>query len=349
MRFERPSILAIAVAIIFGTLAGASILIFYWYNGLPADWGFILLLVLIFAVLSYISVRYAVEQFIYRKVKIIYKNIHNLKVSSKRDEKKMLRRSQSDFERVTAEVSEWAEQRQMEIDELVEREAFRREFMGNISHELKTPIFNIQGYLLTLLDGALDDPEINRKYLKRANKSVDRMINIIEDLEIISNLETNRVQLSYSSFDMVMLVREVFELLDNKSRDRNITLKLKKDYEKPIRVSADRPKIEQVLVNLVSNAIKYGKKGGAVEVRFYDMHNQVLIEVADDGIGIPQEDIPRVFERFYRVDKSRSREAGGTGLGLAIVKHIMEAHKQAINVRSSENAGSTFSFTLQKS
>lgn len=324
-------------------------LIFYQLNGLSPAWGPILLTALIFTILSYLSVRYAVEQFIYRKVKIIYKNIHNLKVGAKREEKKMLRKSRSDFEKVTEEVSQWAEQRQMEINELVEREAFRREFMGNISHELKTPIFNIQGYLLTLLDGALDDPEINRKYLKRANKSVDRMINIIEDLEIISNLEANRVQLSYSNFDIVMLVREVFELLDSKARDRNVTLKLKKDYDKPIRVAADRPKIEQVLVNLVSNAIKYGKKGGVVEVRFYDMHTQILTEVSDDGIGIPQEDIPRVFERFYRVDKSRSREAGGTGLGLAIVKHIMEAHKQAINVRSSENAGSTFSFTLQKS
>ncbi|MGB0177088.1 MAG: sensor histidine kinase [Owenweeksia sp.] len=174
------------------------------------------------------------------------------------------------------------------------------------------------------------------------------MINIIDDLETISNLEANRVHLAYSDFDIVGLVQETFELLEENAKERQVTLKLKKDYDKPIKVNGDRQKIEQVLINLIINAIKYGRSKGKVEVRFYDMHNNVLIEVSDDGIGIPQEDIPRIFERFYRVDKSRSREAGGTGLGLSIVKHIIEAHKQAINVRSSENAGSTFSFTLKK-
>ena len=213
---------------------------------------------------------------------------------------------------------------------------------------MKTPIFNIQGYLLTLLDGALDDPEINRKFLKRANKSVDRMINMVDDLEMISNLESNRVQLTPSNFNMVLLVKEVMELLEDKAKERKIKLVFKKDYDKPIKVNADRAKIEQVLINLMANAIKYGKEKGTVEVRFYDMHHQVLTEISDDGVGIPQDDIPRVFERFYRVDKSRSRDAGGTGLGLSIVKHIMEAHKQTINARSSENSGSTFSFTLKK-
>ena len=200
-----------------------------------------------------------------------------------------------------------------------------------------------------MLDGALDDPEINRKYLKRANKSVDRMINIIDDLETISNLEANRVHLAYSDFDIISLAKETFELLEENAKERQVELRLKKDYDKPLKVNADRQKIEQVLINLIINAIKYGKVKGKVEVRFYDMHNNILIEISDDGIGIPQEDIPRIFERFYRVDKSRSREAGGTGLGLSIVKHIIEVHKQTINVRSSENAGSTFSFTLKKS
>ena len=221
---------------------------------------------------------------------------------------------------VTREVSEWAEQRKNEIQLLKERENFRREFIGNISHELKTPIFNIQGYLLTLLDGALDDPDINRKYLKRANKSVDRMINIIEDLEMISNLESNRVQLHCTNFNIVQLVKEVMEILEDKARQRKIKLTFKKEYDKPIKVFGDRQKIEQVLINLIHNAIKYGKEKGHVEVRFYDMHNQILTEVADDGIGIPQDDIPRIFERFYSVDKSRSRDAGGTGLGIIYCK-----------------------------
>ncbi len=346
MRFDKPNILAFYISLLLGGLLLLLLLSLQLFTTVSLKWTYALLLSLIIGLLAYFIIRFSVEQFVYNKVKIIFKNIHNLKVGNDRDEDEVVRTT--DLDMVTREVSEWAEQRQIEINELMARENFRREFIGNISHELKTPIFNIQGYLLTLLDGALDDPGINRKYLKRANKSVDRMINIIEDLEVISNLEAKRVQLGVSNFDIVLLVKEVFELLENKARDNDITLKLKKDYDKPIMVRADRPKIEQVLVNLVHNAIKYGREGGAVEVRFYDMHKQVLTEVSDNGLGIPQEDIPRIFERFYRVDKSRSREAGGTGLGLAIVKHIMEAHKQTINARSSENVGSTFSFTLEK-
>ena len=255
----------------------------------------------------------------------------------------------ADLDKVTKEVSEWATQNRNEIAELRERENFRREFIGNISHELKTPIFNIQGYLLTLLDGAIDDQEINRRYLKRANKSVDRMINIIEDLEVIAALESDRVQINYESFDLTELVEGVFELLEDKAHKKHVQFKIKKDLDRPLKVMADRAKIEQVLINLVGNAIKYGNENGLVEVRFFDMDKHILTEVSDDGIGIPPEDVPRIFERFYRVDKSRSRDAGGTGLGLSIVKHIIEAHKQTINVRSSENKGSTFSFTLKKS
>ncbi len=346
MRFERPNILALSVSLLLGLLVLGSVILINTFTKADLDWTAITMLTLWATIISFLLVRFSVEQFIYNKVKIIYKNIHELKVGDDLDEDEIVR--SSDLDMVTREVSEWAEQRRNEIQELKERESFRREFIGNISHELKTPVFNIQGYLLTLLDGALDDPEINRKYLKRANKSVDRMINIIEDLETISALESNRVQLNLSNFDIVILLHEVFELLEDKAKNRKIKLKLKKEYEKPIKVYADRGKIEQVIINLITNAIKYGKEKGKVEVRFYDMHNNILTEVSDDGVGIPQEDIPRIFERFYRVDKSRSREAGGTGLGLSIVKHILEAHKQSINVRSSEDAGSTFSFTLKK-
>ncbi len=343
---DKPGFLALTVSLILGCIVFASgIFISFWIsNMLP--WREVFLFSIWSSIIAYFLIRYAVHQFIYNKVKIIYKNIHDLKVGNDTDEDEVVR--STDLDMVTREVSEWAEQRRNEIQELKAREQFRREFIGNISHELKTPVFNIQGYLLTLLDGALDDPDINRRYLKRANKSVDRMINIIDDLETISNLEANRVHLGYSDFDIITLVQETFELLEENAKERKITLKLKKEYDKPLKVNADRQKIEQVLINLIINAIKYGKTQGKVEVRFYDMHTNILIEVSDDGTGIPQEDIPRIFERFYRVDKSRSREAGGTGLGLSIVKHIIEAHKQAINVRSSENAGSTFSFTLKK-
>ena len=346
MRFDKPNILALSLAAVIALLTwvltssvlyAASEIAYIPQMGLVA---------LAMFIGCYLIIRFSIEEFIYNKVKIIYKNIHNLKIGSDEDEDEVVR--STDLDMVTKEVSEWAEQRTNEIEALKVRETFRREFIGNISHELKTPIFNIQGYLLTLLDGALDDPEINRRYLKRASKSVDRMIYIIDDLETISKLESNSVQLAYSNFNIVNLVKEVFEMLEDKAKARKIKLTFKKEYEKPIKVYGDRQKIEQVLINLVTNAIKYGKEKGKVEVRFYDMDRQILTEVSDDGVGIPQEDIPRIFERFYRVDKSRSREAGGTGLGLSIVKHIIEAHKQTINARSSENAGSTFSFTLQK-
>jgi two-component system phosphate regulon sensor histidine kinase PhoR len=346
MRFDRPNILAMAVAAFLWAMVLFTVSLAFFFGKVQVHWGLTLLLSVALAFLAYLIIRYSVENFIYNKVKIIYKNIHDLKIGSESDEDDVVRTT--DLDMVTREVSEWANQRKNEIQVLEERETFRREFIGNISHELKTPIFNIQGYLLTLLDGALDDPEINRKYLKRANKSVDRMINMVDDLEMISNLESNRVQLTYSNFNMVLLVKEVMELLEDRALERRIKLKFKKEYDKPIKVSGDRAKIEQVLINLINNAIKYGKEGGSVEIRFYDMHNQILTEIADDGVGIPQDDIPRVFERFYRVDKSRSRDAGGTGLGLSIVKHIMEAHRQTINARSSENSGSTFSFTLKK-
>jgi len=346
MQFDKPGILAFSIALILGGINFLLLLGLSAISLIDIPFTHILAMAAASLVVAYVIIRYAVNQFIYDKIKVIYKNIHKSKVGTDKEESRALR--SSGLDEVSREVAEWAEQRQLEINDLVARENFRREFIGNISHELKTPIFNIQGYMLTLLDGALDDPEINRKYLKRANKSVDRMINIIDDLEVISNLEAKRVQLSFSNFDIVELVKEVFELLESKAKAKNIELRFKKDYEKPIRVHADRPKVEQVIVNLVHNAIKYGRENGRVEVRFYDMYKQILTEVSDDGLGIPQEDIPRVFERFYRVDKSRSRDAGGTGLGLAIVKHIMEAHKQTINARSSEDVGSTFSFTLEK-
>ncbi len=348
MRFERPNILASSISIILGLLVlGLTILINILTNS-DLSWEAITLLAAWAAIASFLLIRFSVDQFIYNKVKAIYKSIHEFKADNNNNIDRNEAVSSFNLDMAIREVSEWAEQRRNEIQELKERETFRREFIGNISHELKTPVFNMQGYLLTLLDGALNDPEINCKYLKRANKSVDRMIDIIEDLETISDLESNKLKLNLTSFDIVDLTSEIFELLEDKISKRKMNLKLKKDYDKSIEVFADRDKIERVIFNLIINAIKYGKDKGKVEVHFYDMQNDVLIEVSDNGIGIPQEDISHIFERFYRVDKSRSRKAGGTGLGLSIAKHILETHKQSIKVKSIENVGSTFSFMLKK-
>lgn len=282
---------------------------------------------------------FLLNKFFYDRIKVIYKSIYKFKGTSKITE--------IDIDHVEKEAKEWADAKEEELDQMKKDDNYRREFIGNVSHELKTPIFNIQGYLQTLIDGGLNDENINLKYLKRANKSVDRMINIIDDLEVISRLETEQDELDFQKFNIVELVHEIFDLMEMKASEMNINLKLKNESQ-GVTVVADRNKIQQVLMNLVSNSIKYGKDGGDVIIRFFDMHNNMLIEVSDNGIGIAQESLDRLFERFYRVDKNRSREIGGTGLGLAIVKHILEGHNQTINVRSTKGKGSTFSFILPK-
>ena len=251
------------------------------------------------------------------------------------------------IEKVEQEAEEWADAKEEELNAYKQDQGYRREFLGNVSHELKTPIFNIQGYVQTLLDGGLEDQNINLKYLQRANKSIDRMINIVEDLEVISRLETEQSQLDLQSFNIVRLAHEATEALELKADEMNIKLKVVNECKTNFAVG-DRDKIQQVFINLLSNSIKYGKKGGKTIIRFCNMDNNMLIEVSDDGIGIEQDSLDRLFERFYRVDKNRSREIGGTGLGLAIVKHILEGHNQTINVRSTKDVGSTFSFILEK-
>jgi len=247
---------------------------------------------------------------------------------------------------VSHEVQTYASKQIQEIDRLKEMERYRKEFLGNVSHELKTPIFNIQGYVLTLLDGAVDDPEINRKYLERTEKSINRLISIVEDLETISRHEAGEMKLELENFNIVQLVEEVFEAQEIRAKKREIHLEFEKNYKKPIMVCADKMKIFQVLTNLVANSIYYGKSNGKTTVSFSSAKDKIIVEVEDDGIGIAEADIPRIFERFYRVDKSRSREQGGTGLGLAIVKHIIEAHHETIRVKSKLNKGSSFIFSI---
>ncbi|WP_430932979.1 sensor histidine kinase [Saccharicrinis sp. 156] len=288
---------------------------------------------------------YFINRFIKSKVNPIYKTIHHFKPSVlglAPDNDK------DPFTEVNREVATWMQGKTKEIQQLRQMEKYRKEFLGNVSHELKTPIFNIQGYILTLLDGGIEDKDINMLYLHRTEKSIDRMITIIEDLESISKLEAGELEIDLEEFNLFQLIEDVFDLQEIRATHKNIELKLNKSGEKQLMVMGDKQRLFQVFSNLVVNSINYGKLGGKTTVNFYDMDNRYLIEIKDNGIGIKQSDLPRIFERFYRADKSRSREQGGTGLGLAIVKHLIEAHNQTINVTSTYGSGTSFTITLDK-
>lgn len=291
--------------------------------------------------------RYTLEKFIYEKIRLIYKTIRNRKISKDNDKTSSFKGKT--IETVYQEVAEWGETKSKEVEELKRMANYRREFLGNVSHELKTPIFNIQGYVLTLLDGGLEDPSINKEYLLRTEKSINRMIAIVEDLETISQLESSELQLNLKKTDILALTREVMEFLEIKARKRNNTVYFGGNYEKPVYILADKERLRQVLINLIDNSIKYGnQEDGSTKISFFDMDENILVEVTDNGNGINETELPRIFERFYRTDKGRSREQGGSGLGLAIVKHIIEAHEQTIHVRSTQGVGTTFAFTMKK-
>jgi two-component system phosphate regulon sensor histidine kinase PhoR len=293
--------------------------------------------------LSFWVIKWLIDNFIEKKIKPIYKTIHGFKRANvASDDKRDI------INKVNTEVVDWMEGKTREIQELRQLEKYRKEYLGNVSHELKTPIFNIQGYILTLLDGGMDDPNINKLYLKRTEKSIDRMISIIEDLEAISKLESGELELRMERFSLYHLVMDVFDYNEIRAKEKHVALTIGRNSNRETLVKADKQRIYQVLMNLVVNSINYSKKHGTTTVSFYDMDNLILVEVKDDGIGIEAKELPRIFERFYRVDKSRSRDQGGTGLGLAIVKHIIEAHGQPINVSSTPGEGTSFTFTLEK-
>ena len=296
---------------------------------------------------SYFLFRYSIEVFIYRKIKLVYKNIHSLKVR-KLDTKASDFNMLAPINEMDQEVRGWAADKISEIEQLRTMERYRKEFLGNVSHELKTPIFNIQGYINTLLDGAWEDEEVLIHFLKKAARGTDRIASLVEDLEAISQLESGFLTMELEIFDMCDLVHDIIDGMDMKAAEKNIELSIKEGCDIHFIVEADKDRIRQVLVNLLVNSIKYGKENGQTKIGMYDMDENILIEVSDDGIGIEEEHLPRLFERFYRVDKSRSRDEGGTGLGLSIVKHIIEAHDQTINVRSTKGVGTTFGFTLKK-
>ncbi len=280
------------------------------------------------------------------QIKPIYRTIYSVDISKQKFKEKIANYS---IDAVKEEVALWVKKKEEQIEVLTEMEQFRKDFIGNVSHELKTPIFNIQGYVLTLLDGAVNDPDIRMQYLERTEKSVVRLINILEDLDAITRLESGQEKLKFENFNIVKLVDEVLESVEIEAQKKNIKLKRANVSNDSIMVEADRQKITQVLTNLVVNSIRYGNENGATYISFSNIPERVLIEIKDNGIGIEEKNIPRIFERFYRVDKHRSRESGGSGLGLAIVKHILEIHNQSINVVSKLGEGSVFSFTSGKS
>jgi len=299
--------------------------------------------------IAYGIIVYAVQRFIYRKIKLIYKFIYQVKASKREETFYHYVLPQKTIDEVKEDVEEWAEKQVEEMELMKKNEQFRKEFLQNLSHEIKTPVFAIQGYVDTLLQGALENADVNRQFLERASRNIDRLVNLITDLDKISSLERGEQTITKQHFVVQDLVKEVFENLALKAEQKNIHQSIKKGCESPLNVFADKEKIRQVLLNLVDNSIKYGKQDGNITASMYVVDDKhVLVEISDDGIGISEKHLPRVFERFYRTDEGRSIDITGAGLGLAICKHIIEAHGQSIHVRSKEDIGTTVGFTLER-
>jgi two-component system phosphate regulon sensor histidine kinase PhoR len=317
------------------------VFLYYFYT---INWWILFAFCILSYVFSFFVIQFRVERFIYKRVKKIYDDLTLLESTN-------LTRGpiNTDMGTLTKEIDKFARDKKLEIETLKVREQYRKEFFGNVSHELKTPLFTVQGYILTLLDGAMENPKIRKKYLERASKGVERLVYIINDLDMITKLEIGDLSLNIESFDIVELVKSVFEMFEMQASEKDITLTFDIDYPNPIMVNADKERIQQVLINLVVNSIKYGREKGTTEISIENLiKNKVIVRITDNGIGIGKVHLPRLFERFYRVDKSGSRIEGGSGLGLSIVKHIIEAHDEKIYVESEFGVGSEFSFTLEK-
>ncbi|OIQ20295.1 ATP-binding protein [Lacinutrix sp. MedPE-SW] len=330
---------SLLLTIVLTLVVSVFLYIFYSLNPIP-----LIVFIILCFVTSFIVIQYRAQNFIYKRVKQIYDDLTLLESATFR--KKGIT---TDMSTLKEEIDRYAKDKKIEIETLNVREEYRKEFLGNVSHELKTPLFTVQGYLETLIDGAAKDKKIRDKYLDRANKGVERLIYIVRDLDMITKLEVGDIRLDYETFDIIALVESVFDLFEMKAAKKNITLMFDRVYENEILVHADREKIQQVLTNLIVNSIKYGRKKGTTEVSIENLiKNKVIVRVTDNGEGIDSEHIPRLFERFYRVDKSGSRKEGGSGLGLSIVKHIIEGHDEKIYIESELDVGSEFSFTLEK-
>lgn len=318
---------------------------FYYERDIPTfSFIFILCFVLSFSLLNYVF-----QKFVYERIKSVYKLIHNLKLGKELKDALGDHKSEDPIGDAEKEVRDWAKQKTIEINQLKAQERFRKEFLSNISHEFKTPLFAIQGYIETMQDGMLeDDPKMAIKFLNKASRNLDRLSYLIHDLDEIARLESGEISIVKEKFDLSALIKETIDDLEYKAKENKIRLNFNLKTNQQINVKGDRKKIQQVLINLIDNSIKYGSKGGETNIKVHLLIDQVLIEITDNGQGIEEKNLPRVFERFFRADKSRSREIGGSGLGLAIVKHIIEAHQQNVHVRSTEGIGTTFSFTLEK-
>ena len=298
---------------------------------------------LLFFIFSVVLIHFRIERFILNKVKGIYSDL----MPSGASQNKMT--IQSDMEVLKKGLRKFADDKKLEIELLKDKENYRKEFIGNISHELKTPLFTIQGYVLTLLQGAVKDKEVRDKYLKRTAKGVERLIYVVKDLDLITQFESGIKSIDRTKFDIVKLIQNVFDLLEMRAAKNEISLSFDKEYLEPIFVHADEERIQQVLTNLIINSLKYGVENGKTKVAIQELNmEKIVILVNDNGEGIAEEHIPRLFERFYRVDKTGNRKQGGSGLGLAIVKHIIEAHQEKLMVESTPGIGSDFSFTLQR-
>ncbi len=338
MKIKETSKIALIIAIFLTVISFFIYFLLALFNNRIVS--FVFYFIFMFGV-SFLVIKNKFEQIILKKIKKVYNDVSELN-SNQIDKMNIT----SNIESLSKNVKQFAEDKQLEIEHLKEKENYRREFLGNISHELKTPLFTVQGYILTLLEGAVEDKNIRLKYLERANNGVERLNHIVKDLDMISKLEMGGLALDYTKFNIILLIKTVFDLLDIESAKHHVTLNLDKIYESPVYVSADKNRIQQVLINLIANAIYYGKEHVITSVKYFSK-DQIIISVYDDGDGIPNELLPRLFERFYRVDKSRARNRGGSGLGLSIVKHIIEAHNEQVLVESEIGKGSTFSFTLK--
>jgi len=297
---------------------------------------------------SFYLISFMLERFIYRKIKLIYKQIYQTKATKKEETYYKYILPQKSIDEVREDVEKWAEENKQEMEVLKQNELFRREFLQNLSHEFKTPVFAIQGYVESLLSGGMNNPEINKRFLEKTEKNVERLTNLIQDLDEISKLERGELVLTKTNFVIQEFIKEVFESLSIKAENQQIGFSIKKGCESPLTVFADKEKIRQVLINLLDNSIKYSKQGGHIVASMYKVDEKhILVEISDDGIGIPEKHLQRIFERFYRTEGGRSRDITGSGLGLAICKHIIEAHGQTIHVRSTEGVGTTIGFTLE--
>lgn len=341
-----PGLLSARISAVISAIA--SLLFFFM---IPSDFPFNYLISAAFFLFVFLTafflLKYGIENYVQEKLSVIYQTLHQLKRNPSAVTK-LKQPENNSIDKVNEEVVDWYLDNQKEINRLTIMEKYRREFIGNVSHELKTPVFNIQGYLLTLLEGGLEDETINRKFLERAEKSVEKLIKLLNELDMIIRLDTGDIQLNMQKVDIVDVCVEVVESLEIKADKKKIKIKINRKNMEPLWVLADEDKITQVLTNLVINSIKYGKENGTVDIGFHDIKNQILVEVKDNGIGIKENELNRVFDRFYRTDRARGYDQKGFGLGLSIVKHIVEAHGQTIHVNSEEEKGSTFSFTLQK-